>query len=115
MVITAGQVHLEQVCTEIPPHGFGFPKVHGRPIHRKQAAGGNQLLINLRVRRGVQLQLMTEDIAAAVEIEIAVVGQTHRCGLIRFRIVCDPQHIPVQQLVGYPNVQCSRIPFLTCG
>ena len=119
----AGPVHAEMVVvavhktqllrrgTDIPSHNLRRAEIKGRPGHRQRPprgqAAGRCLQIHLRRQR----QGVIHSRAAAVQVEIAVVGQAAQGVGIAFRLVFDPER-RAGQPIRHRHRQRSGIPLL---
>ena len=51
--------------------------------------------------------------AGAAEVEVGVVGEVHRGGLVRGGFVIDAQFVLISERVGHLHAEVSGVPFLT--
>src|SRR5699024_3054470 len=75
VVAVAHHAGLLAAGVKVAADGLAFGKVHGGARHRQDAPGGAGLLVAFQVGGGEQLQPLVQDRAAAVQVEVGVVGQ----------------------------------------
>ena len=82
--------------------------------HGLDLAGGNQGVISGSVVVGIEGQLMAKDgsAAGAAEVEVGVVGEVHRGGLVRGGLVIDAQFVLISKSVGHLHAEIAGVPFL---
>ena len=88
-----------------------FRHIKRRPFDGPDLARRNQALVHRRIIAGIEGNLMAEDISLAGKIEIRMIRQVYRRGLIRPGFVLDPQPIRSQG-INHRAVQIARISFL---
>ena len=76
----------------------GGPEVEGRALHRQQLSGGDEPNVDGRDVVRIDHQLMVQDRTAvmAAQIEVAMVGQVDRRGLVGGGFVLDPQLVLIR-------------------
>src|SRR4029453_17181290 len=86
-------------------------------LHRREFPGRNQRVVYRRVAVCVDKQFVAEDVPGAVtgQIEVAVLRQVDRRGLVGRGLVVHDQRVRVRERVGDAPLQRSWIPFLAVG
>src|ERR1700734_3938726 len=85
-----------------------FAKIKRSPVHGLQFAGGNQSGVDGSEARGVQSELMVEDVALSGEIEVRVIGEIQDGVLIGGGGILDAQ-IAFNQRVANCSSQAAGV------
>ena len=92
-----------------------FREVEGCAFHALDLAGRNQAVVHRRVVVRVEPQFVSEDVAGAGQVKIAVIREVDRRGFVGRGLIVDAQFIPVRERVNDRQRQIAGIAFLTIG
>ena len=95
MIVGVAEAQLLILFVDARADLCGAREVEGRAVHRAQLARRDRGVVRRREARGIDLQAMAQDVAAAFarEIEVGVVRQVHNGRLVCDRIVVYAQFV----------------------
>lgn len=111
VVIAVHQPQLLRRGADITSDSLSCAEVKGRPRHRQRPPRGQAAGRCLQIPLRRQCQRMRHSRTAAVQVEIAVVGQAAQGVGIAFRLVFDPKRLAGQP-IRHRHRQRSGIPLL---
>ena len=111
VVVVAGRLEAGFLVSRA--HRSLLREVERRAFHALDLAGRNQAVVHRRVLVGVEPQFVSEDVAGAGQVEIAVIREVDWSGFVGSRFIVDAQFIPVRERVKDRQRQIAGIAFLT--
>nr|GEU28271.1 hypothetical protein [Tanacetum cinerariifolium] len=95
--------------------GVRFPEVERRARHWRQLAQRDLHVVDRRVAVRVDGQFVAEDVAAAGQVEVRMIGQVDRRGPVGHRVEGDAQLVIGAQFVNHRGVQVAGVALLAVG
>ena len=77
VVATAHHGGLGKAGIDIPANELSLGKIHGGVCHRQNGTGGAGLIVAFQIVGGIDAQLLAQNIALTVQVEVAVVREVH--------------------------------------
>lgn len=100
MIVAAGiALHL----IDASANGRGMREIHRCSFDGQDLSGRNQSRVDGSVAVGVEIEDVTQDIVAAIHVEVAVIGQIHGSRLVGAGHVFDLEFVVIGQLVDEFN------------
>ena len=90
-------------------------KVHGGVCHGQDVAGGAGGIVAFQIAGSVDAQLLVQHIAAAVQIEVAVVGQVYKGVGVRGHTVVHAEGVVVGEGIAHRDLQRAGKAVLAIG
>ena len=106
-VVVAAAHHggLGEAGVDLLADGLTGSKIHGGVHHGQDVAGGAGGVVALQIAGGVDAQLLVQHIAAAVQIEVAVVGQVYDRVSVRGHTVVHAEGVVVSEGIAHRDLQ----------
>ena len=116
-VVVAAAHHggLGEAGVDLLADGLTCGKVHGGVRHRQDVAGGAGGIVALQIAGSVDAQLLVQHIAAAVQIEVAVVGQVYKGVGVRGHPVVHAEGVVVGEGIAHRDLQRAGKAVLAVG
>ena len=116
-VVIAAAHHggLGKAGVDFPADEFARSEVHGRVRHRQNGTGGTALIVAFQIAGSVDAQLLVQHIAAAVQIEVAVVGQVHDGVRVGRDAVIHAECIVLGEGIAHRDLQVAGESILAVG
>ena len=111
MVVTLGGGELADAGAD----GFGLGEIQRCPFHVGEGAGGDEVGVGQRVAVGGDPDDVPEDVAAAGEVEVGVVGEVDGGGLVGGGFVLEAQLVVVGERVDDGDGHVAGVTFLAVG
>lgn len=105
VVAAAHHGGLGEAGVDLLADGLTGGKVHGGVHHGQDVAGGAGGIVALQIAGGVDAQLLVQHVAAAVQIEVAMVGQVYDRVSVRGHTVVHAEGIVVGEGVAHRDLQ----------
>ena len=106
---------LGKAGVDVPANGLARPEIHRCARHRQDIAGGAGLVVALQIAGRIDAQLLAQHIAAAIQIEVGMVGQVDDGVGIRGDTVVHPQGVVLGEDIPHRDLQISRETILSIG
>ena len=108
-VVEAAARHggLVEAGVEVASQRLSGAEVHRRTVHRQDLTRGAGLVVALEVVGSVNAELLAQHIAAAVEVEVGVVGQVDDGVLVSGHTVVHPQGVVRREDIPHTDLQIS--------
>ena len=108
-VVEAAARHggLVEAGVEVASQRLSGAEVHRRTVHGQDLARGAGLVVALEVVGSVNAELLAQHIAAAVEVEVGVVGQVDDGVLVGGHTVVHPQGVVRRKDIPHTDLQIS--------
>ena len=115
IVVEAGRVASSGF--DVASDAFGFGEIHDASIDRDYGSDGDECFVGRCVVGGIEGEDVLVDIAIsfARQVEIRMVGQVDRSGLIGGRLIIDPEFIVIGERIGDVDVEISWVSFFSVG
>ena len=106
-VVVAAAHHggLGEAGVDLLADGLTGSKVHGGVCHGQDVAGGAGGVVAFQIAGSVDAQLLVQHVAAAVQIEVAVVGQVYDRISVRGHTVVHAEGIVVGEGIAHRDLQ----------
>ena len=116
-VVVAAAHHggLGEAGVDLLADGLTGSKIHGGVHHGQDVAGGAGGIVALQIAGGVDTQLLVQHIAAAVQIEVAVVGQVYKGVGVRGHTIVHAEGIVIGKGVAHRDLQGAGKAVLAVG
>ena len=116
-VVVAAAHHggLGEAGVDLLADGLTGGKVHGGVRYGQDIAGGAGGIVALQIAGGVDAQLLVQHVAAAVQIEVAVVGQVYDRVSVRGHTVVHAEGVVIGKGVAHRNLQGAGKAVLAVG
>ncbi len=111
VVVAAAEGDLWMIGVNACANRRGLAEVEWRPFDGGEVSHGDEPLVHRRVAVGLDFDVVPEHIAVAgaSEVEVRVLRQVDRRGLVGRRLVVEPQRVVVGQGVGDLGLQRARV------
>ena len=91
MVVAVAEAKLLILQVDVPAHGLGHPEIKGRAVYGGGGAVGEDAFPDLQIARGVEPEDLLHGLAAAGEVEVAVVRGGVKGILIAHGLIVDAE------------------------
>ena len=115
VVAAAHHGGLGKAGVDLPADELARGEVHGRVRHRQNGTGGTALIVAFQIAGSVDAQLLVQHVAAAVQIEVAVIGQVHDGVRVGRDAVIHAECIVLGEGIAHRDLQVAGEPVLTVG
>ena len=106
---------LGETGVDLPPQRFAGAEIHGRTGHRQDLPGGAAVVPALEVAGRIEPELLVQHIAAAIQIEVCMVGQVDDGICIGRHPVVHPQGVVARQDVPHRDLEFPGETVLSVG
>ena len=116
-VVVAAAHHggLGEAGVDLLADGLTGSKVHGGVCHGQDVAGGAGGVVAFQIAGSVDAQLLVQHVAAAVQIEVAVVGQVYNRVGVRGHTVVHAEGIVIGEGIAHRDLQGAGKTVLAVG
>ena len=115
VVAAAHHGGLGKAGVDLPADELARGEVHGRVRHRQNGTGGTALIVAFQIAGGIDAQLLVQHVAAAVQIEVAVVGQVHDGVRVGRDAVIHAECIVLGEGIAHRDLQVAGESILAVG
>ena len=107
VVATAHHGGLGKAGIDIPANELSLGKIHGGVCHRQNGTGGAGLIVAFQIVGGIDAQLLAQNIAFTVQVEVAVVREVHDGIRIRRDAVIHAEGIVLGEGIAHRQLQAA--------
>ena len=114
VVVAEAELELLILLANVPAYCFGGGEIKGSALDRAQFPGGDEALVHGREVICVEVELMVKNSAIAFtgEVEVGVLCQVDRSGLVRGGVVVDDDLVVIGERVAHFDLEVAGVAFL---